>query len=642
VSITELTSAEAVRAAMAEFDALGRDEFLEKYEYGPAIRYFLRDGEAKYDSKAIAGVAFGYQYPERGPLSNRSFSGGEATVKRRLEALGFEVEDEGAGSDGHPAADTLHLVVKWSARRHPETIELHREVADEQGSVWWGLATKSTEEWRISEQWLERLSDQIGAGAPTHVFLVGQTCWKTDLRAVTYSRDETDEALIPAYYADQEPTRYHLWVEVANFTETDRDTLLRELDPERDSKRGKPVALGNQTNPLIVRTRIEPRVWWVNQGSSYSRAREGGYLWAPLRDKVGNPKSHWQTMRHLRTGDVVLNYANSHLRARSEVTTEAVPSARPDPEADRAWEEDGLRVEVQTSELSDPIRLDTIPTEWRRSEGGPFTSDGAVQQGYLFPLSDTFAAKLDGAFPQLQLESEGTAQRQPRADEKTLEEIAEAVRAEGLEIDDLTLRRYHLSLNTRRGFVILAGVSGTGKTWLAEAYARAAGAKLLVVPVAPNWTTNEDLLGYRNPLDQQYYDTDFSQFLRDAAQEHGARGEAAQRFHLVLDEMNLARVEYYFAKFLSAMEQRARADTARIELAPNDTVALPPNLYVTGTVNVDETTHAFAEKVYDRAQLIELPVLRDELERQLIGRPYQALLLAVWDDLTRSPRLPIG
>src|SRR5207248_274214 len=149
-----------------------------------------------------------------------------------------------------------------------------------------------------------------------------------------------------------------------------------------------------------------------------------------------------------------------------------------------------------------------------------------------------------------------------------------------------TFRRYHLSLNSRRGFVILAGVSGTGKTWLAEAYARAVGGRLLVVPVAPNWTTNEDLLGYRNPLDQQYYDTDFSQFLREAAAAYETRGPSARPYHLILDEMNLARVEYYFAKFLSAMEQRARSSEARIELAPDVTVALPPNLYVIGTVNV--------------------------------------------------------
>src|SRR5919108_6204894 len=95
MALEEVTSAEAVRAAMAEFDSLGRDAFLKKHRYGTAIRYFVREGARKYDSKAIYGVAYGYQYPDRGALSNQAFSGGEATVKRRLEALGFEVEDNG-------------------------------------------------------------------------------------------------------------------------------------------------------------------------------------------------------------------------------------------------------------------------------------------------------------------------------------------------------------------------------------------------------------------------------------------------------------------------------------------------------------------------------------------------------------------
>lgn len=212
-------------------------------------------------------------------------------------------------------------------------------------------------------------------------------------------------------------------------------------------------------------------------------------------------------------------------------------------------------------------------------------------------------------------------------------EVAAAIRRQGMRVDDGVLRRYHLALRVR-GFVILAGVSGTGKTWLAEAYARAAGARHLVVPVAPNWTTNEDLLGYLNPIDTQYHDTPFSRFLREASAEFVRAREhdvAPRPFHLVLDEMNLARVEYYFARFLSAMEQRAREGTAEIELAANDAVLLPPNLLFVGTVNVDETTHGFADKVFDRAQLIELEAGRDAMQAHLGEAGHGPLLLEVWD-----------
>jgi hypothetical protein len=220
----------------------------------------------------------------------------------------------------------------------------------------------------------------------------------------------------------------------------------------------------------------------------------------------------------------------------------------------------------------------------------------------------------------------------PAYQEPPFEEIVRAILGEGMTLAERTIRRYHLSLKTR-GFVVLSGVSGTGKTWLAQAYADSVKAKALIVPVAPNWNTNEDMLGYLSPLDGAYHDTPFSQFLRDASTEW----QAAERedrdpwpYHLILDEMNLARVEYYFAKFLSAMEIRARAGSALIELAPGDVVTLGQNLSFIGTVNIDETTHMFADKVFDRAQLVELNLSEDDLAKHLEGSPFRNDILAIW------------
>jgi MoxR-like ATPase len=225
--------------------------------------------------------------------------------------------------------------------------------------------------------------------------------------------------------------------------------------------------------------------------------------------------------------------------------------------------------------------------------------------------------------------------------EPSLNNIIAAVREE-LKLSDRTIRRYHLALRSR-GFVILSGVSGTGKTWLAEQYAKAVGARCLVMPVAPNWTTNEDLLGFESPLGDGYRNTAFSLFLREAstANEHARKaGLTPQPYHLVLDEMNLARVEYYFAKFLSAMELRMRAGEAHIELGPNDRVSLPPNLFFIGTVNIDETTHGFSDKVYDRAQLIEIPVSRELLDKHMGGAAYTSTVMSLWDAV--SPVAPFA
>ncbi|MFL6332944.1 MAG: EVE domain-containing protein [Pyrinomonadaceae bacterium] len=219
--------------------------------------------------------------------------------------------------------------------------------------------------------------------------------------------------------------------------------------------------------------------------------------------------------------------------------------------------------------------------------------------------------------------------------EPPFDEIREAVRGLGLLINDSTLRRYHLSLKTRK-FVILSGLSGTGKTWLAEAYARAVGARYLIEPVAPNWTTNEDLLGYHNPFDLRYHHTAFSLFLKECATEYERareRGFTARPYHLILDEMNLARVEHYFAKFLSAMEVRQRQGQAVIWLGPAESVNLTPNLHFVGTVNVDETTHGFAQKVYDRAQLIELQASPDDLRRHLGKAPFTEEIMDIWKEV---------
>lgn len=221
--------------------------------------------------------------------------------------------------------------------------------------------------------------------------------------------------------------------------------------------------------------------------------------------------------------------------------------------------------------------------------------------------------------------------------------IVAAIKREGLRLDARTVRRYHLALQTR-GFVILAGVSGSGKTWLSEAYARAVGAEHLLVPVAPNWTTNEDLLGFYNPLDNLYHHTPFSRFLQRAAAEYTraeSEGRAARPFHVTLDELNLARVEHYFARFLSAMEVRMRQGVASIELGPDgSSVPLTRNLYVIGTVNVDETTYGFADKVYDRSQLIELDIAREAMRTHIGDVPYHDLLFQIWDVM--RPVAPFG
>jgi hypothetical protein len=89
--LSDLTDGSAVQQAMVEFDEIGRDAFLTRYGYRPARSFFVVHDGKRYDSKALAGVAVGKQFPASGPLAASEFSGGEATVKAKLESLGFDL-----------------------------------------------------------------------------------------------------------------------------------------------------------------------------------------------------------------------------------------------------------------------------------------------------------------------------------------------------------------------------------------------------------------------------------------------------------------------------------------------------------------------------------------------------------------------
>jgi 5-methylcytosine-specific restriction endonuclease McrBC GTP-binding regulatory subunit McrB len=161
--------------------------------------------------------------------------------------------------------------------------------------------------------------------------------------------------------------------------------------------------------------------------------------------------------------------------------------------------------------------------------------------------------------------------------------------------------------------VILAGISGTGKSKLAHLFAKAIEAEYLSVPVRPDWSDSTDILGHLD-LNGNFITCETLRFIKKA------KDNPEVPYILCLDEMNLARVEYYFSDFLSVMETRKNNDGKIITdslLSESDYgnsdigkefigTYLPENFYIIGTVNMDETTFPFSKKVLDRANTIEL------------------------------------
>jgi energy-coupling factor transporter ATP-binding protein EcfA2 len=198
--------------------------------------------------------------------------------------------------------------------------------------------------------------------------------------------------------------------------------------------------------------------------------------------------------------------------------------------------------------------------------------------------------------------------------------LASTLASRNLHFTDWQLATFYTALQTK-GFVILSGISGTGKTKLAQHFAALLpqptdSNNWLFVPVRPDWRDSKSLLGYFNPLTGTYEWTPFLRFLLRAAQSY--RDGDGLAWFVILDEMNLAHVEYYFADLLSVLESGRDGegwtreplrllypDDAEGDLPPRE-LRLPPNLYIVGTVNVDETTHAFSPKVLDRAFTLEL------------------------------------
>ncbi len=186
----------------------------------------------------------------------------------------------------------------------------------------------------------------------------------------------------------------------------------------------------------------------------------------------------------------------------------------------------------------------------------------------------------------------------------------------GLFFSKKMIIRFVSSLLTKP-FVILTGLSGSGKTKLAQAFTKwicTDENQYCVVPVGADWTNREPLLGYPNALKPDEYVKPDNGVLDLIIR---ANKNRSLPYFLILDEMNLSHVESYFADFLSVMESNEEIPLFAEGAVNNGVPAklnLPDNLFIIGTVNIDETTYMFSPKVLDRANTIEFRVNEDEIE----------------------------
>ncbi|HMS67505.1 MAG TPA: hypothetical protein PKD18_05190 [Saprospiraceae bacterium] len=205
------------------------------------------------------------------------------------------------------------------------------------------------------------------------------------------------------------------------------------------------------------------------------------------------------------------------------------------------------------------------------------------------------------------------------SDQSTVKAFMKDLEISGLTYSNRLVTRFCSSLLTKP-FVILTGLSGSGKTKLAQSFVQwicQDKNQYRIIPVGADWTNREPLLGYPNALEPEKYVKPDSGVLDliILANEHPEFPH-----FLILDEMNLSHVERYFADFLSVMESKEEiplySGTIVIKGVPSK-LKVPSNLFIIGTVNIDETTNMFSPKVLDRANTIEFRVTQDEMKNFL-------------------------
>ncbi|MEQ6918734.1 McrB family protein [Halomonas aquatica] len=398
----------------------------------------------------------------------------------------------------------------------------------------------------------------------------------------------------------------------------------------------------------------EPRVWYVMQGKTFTPQQGLAYLWAPIEGKGGRTFNHWKAVGDVRPGDIIVHHAaGGGVQAVSRASSMPFVAQQPD-DVDNEWRGDGQRVELEVLvQLKQPVPLDDIRQKKSQLQKaladvrGPYNRDGTGNFGYLFEFTwEALAILLDGhsiALPEelqrwlpsldeLVEEAEETPGEEPLSEEALFDENQERrlpvgvtqtpvrewlprvkayMASQGFHYSLAEVANFYLCMRTKP-LAMLAGISGTGKTQLVRQFAKAIGYgdsdHCVLIAVRPDWADSSDLIGYANI--QGKFETKPLLDVMARAIEH-----PDELYFVILDEMNLARVEHYFSEFLSFIETRMRdADDvivtepliSRADVNGGRPVYLPQNLMVVGTVNMDETTHAFSRKVLDRANAIEM------------------------------------
>ena len=612
MTVGALSDPEAVQKAIDEFDRIGRDAFLQKYGYGSALEWVVVQNGREYDSKAIIGVAHGYEFGE--PLANSDFSGGLSSAVRKLRSLGFSVQSKSTDRrsfifQSNPKYFDIAKAVRslremnWTVAQDRKLIHAGDHVYIWQSGPGGGVIAEGTV---LTDPAM--LPDQEG-----REFIHDQEKFAGEQLRVRISIDRVLDAPLERSSLLSHPVLKDLTIiRFANSTNY-------HITPEQDAGLQALIAGGE---PHVPTPEAARRFWWVNQGASFDRSREGGYLWAPNHDSQGHALSHWSALTEAEPGDLVLNYANGAIRATSSVLERARAAQRPS-DHDQQWESDGQQLPVEYRELPETVALTAIPEQWRIAEEGPFNRTGNVKQGYFFPLSEEFVRKLAQRFPHLGIETETS---HPRFGIETVREAAER---RGLRLAEGIYATVVAALKSGK-HVIFTGAPGTAKTTLAQAVAESAAeaglcTDYVLTTATADWTTYETIGGLRPKTDGSL----------EFEEGHFLAAIRGNRW-LVIDELNRSNFDRAFGQLFTVLSGQPvvlpytrPGEKAPLTLVPAgasapsqqaDVLAIPDSWRVIATMNVFDKSLLFemSYALMRRFAFIEIAAPEDDVFEELI------------------------
>jgi hypothetical protein len=691
----DVTSREAVLAAMAEFDRIGREAFLSKYGFGPAREYVVAWNGAEYDSKALLGAAYVHQFPGGAPLRSDDFSGGDETT-RVLERLGFQVRslaDGGSSTDVSPSAslqagieqvlaeygaaragrfgsdaaiwatfeglnETFNtsppvvsrptVSVNWSAGRgnwarvpwisfldSRETRTTQRGVypvllvREDLSGAYLTLAQGVTEPKQLGRAamiaHLESIAFEVRRQSPELAAAGYQLDSAVDLRTSAGLGRDYEHSVIAhkLYERGRVPNDDAILADLeAVLTACDRYIENRITQPpqiETDQPNAFLIYVGSASETNL-RVGLEQGIWGFSTvPADFSGVRVGDIVAFASGYTGGSPRVRPDEWTNHTVRSIVLG----------RVTRGAFD------DASHVWPDEGqdgrtyphrftfdVLGSFQNVALGTGEELSALAAEKLRMS--------AINRGhgYLAPVSGS---------PLLERALAVEAELPP----VSLRDIASAfetsIRASGLVLS-VERPTACLAALMAKPFAIFTGLSGSGKTQLALRLgdwfgAAGSASRHLVVAVRPDWTGPEALFGYEDALQPRSSDGRAAwhvpkplEFMLRSV------GEPDRPYLMILDEMNLAHVERYFSDYLSAAESREPilpnlvpefgSGHASWRTRPNapEFLPIPRNLWVIGTVNIDETTYMFSPKVLDRAFVFEFRVTTEELAGE-VRRP---------------------